>query len=55
TGLDPEDMVGSAQRMAELGATRVVVPSTPFSKDMAGSLERFAAEVIAPVQERLGR
>ena len=54
TGLDPEDMVGSAQRMAELGATRVVVPSTPFSKDMAGSLERFAAEVIAPVQERLG-
>ncbi|MDP7548042.1 MAG: LLM class F420-dependent oxidoreductase [Alphaproteobacteria bacterium] len=55
TGLDPEDMVGSAQRMAELGATRVVVPSAPFSKDIAGGLERFAAEVIAPVQERLGR
>jgi hypothetical protein len=52
--LDPDDLIGSAQRMAELGATRVVVPSAQFAGDMAGSLERFAADVIAPVQERLG-
>ncbi len=53
TGLDPDDLIGSAQRMAELGATRVVVPSTQFRDDVPGSLERYAAEVIAPVQERL--
>ena len=53
TGLDPDDMVGSAERMAELGATRVVVPSAPFRDDIPGSLERFAAEVIAPVRELL--
>ena len=54
TGLDPEDPVGSAERMAEMGAARVVVPSNQFSGDIPGSLERYAAEVIAPVQERLG-
>ena len=55
TGLDAGDIIGSAQRMAELGAARVVVPSTMFSDDIAGGLERFATEVISPVQERLGR
>jgi probable F420-dependent oxidoreductase len=54
TGLDADDPVGSALRMAELGVSRVVVPSAQFRKDIDGGLERYAAEVIAPVQERLG-
>ena len=54
TGIDPEDPLNSALRLAEQGIDRVVVPSAPFRKDVAGSLERFAAEVIAPAKERLG-
>ncbi len=54
TGLDPEDPLGSAQRMAELGASRFAIPSAIFEGDFTDKLERYAAEVIAPVQERLG-
>jgi probable F420-dependent oxidoreductase len=54
TGLDPDDPVGSAQRMAELGASRFAIPSAIFEGDFADKLERYAGEVIAPVKERLG-
>ena len=54
TGIDPEDPLNSALRLAEQGIDRVVVPSAPFRQDVAGRLERFAAEVIAPAKERLG-
>ncbi len=54
TGLDPEDPLGSAQRMAELGASRFAIPSLLFEGDYVENLERYAAEVIAPVQEKLG-
>ncbi|MDP6690093.1 MAG: LLM class F420-dependent oxidoreductase [Alphaproteobacteria bacterium] len=54
TGLNPEDPLGSAQRMAELGASRFAIPSLLFEGDYVGKLERYAEEVIAPVQEQLG-
>ncbi|MDP6175210.1 MAG: LLM class F420-dependent oxidoreductase, partial [Rhodospirillales bacterium] len=53
TGIDPEDPLGSAERMAELGASRFAIPSAIFEGDFADKLERYAAEVIGPVQERL--
>ncbi|MDP6345061.1 MAG: LLM class F420-dependent oxidoreductase [Alphaproteobacteria bacterium] len=54
TGLDPDDPVDSTLRVAEQGFHRVVVNSALFSDDLAGELERFGAEVIAPVREKLG-
>jgi len=54
TGIDPADPLNSALRLADMGIDRVVVPTAPFRKDIPGSLERFAAEVIAPLRERLG-
>jgi probable F420-dependent oxidoreductase len=54
TGLNPDDPVGSAERMAALGATRFAIPSLAFEGDFVDKLERYAAEVIAPVQERIG-
>lgn len=54
TGIDPADPLNSALRLAEMGIDRVVVPTAPFRKDIPGSLERFAAEVIAPLRARLG-
>jgi probable F420-dependent oxidoreductase len=53
-GLDADDPVGSAQRLAEVGVSRIAIPSALFTKDPAGALERYAAEVIAPVREKLG-
>jgi probable F420-dependent oxidoreductase len=52
TGMDMDDPLNSVLRLAEQGIDRVVVPSAPFGEDIAGSLERFAEEVIAPVRER---
>ena len=54
TGIDPADPLNSALRLADMGIDRVVVPTAPFRKDIPGGLERFAAEVIAPLRERLG-
>lgn len=54
TGLDADDPIGSAQRLAEMGVSRVAIPSVLFAEDYAGALERYAAEVIAPVREKLG-